>query len=99
MVYFLNYKLFREYFKADENKFISELSDDDIWLGFTDRRTEGTWLSMDDWTPISYANWAPGEPNDWGIREDHAIMKSGGKWNDISGKYKTFCAIPSESFH
>ena len=94
----LNYKLFREYLKADENKYISELINESIWLGLTDRRTEGTWQSIDDWTVISYANWAPGEPNDYGVREDHAVMKPDGQWNDNKGKKKIFCAIPSEFF-
>lgn len=67
-----------------------------MWLGITDRRQEGMWQTIDDWFPVLYANWAPYEPNDYGGREDHAVMRSDGKWNDHSGSHKTFCAVPSK---
>jgi hypothetical protein len=53
------------------------------WIGLNDETTEGTfgWISGE---PVTYTNWAPGEPNDWGGDEDYAIMNwsTPGLWND-----------------
>ena len=74
---------------------MSESIRDYLWLGITDRRQEGTWLAIDDWTEISYANWASVEPNNW-RNEDYAVMRPNGQWNDYSGSEKTICAVPSK---
>ena len=34
------------------------------WLGFNDLTTEGTWV-RETGEPVTYTNWAPGEPNDY----------------------------------
>lgn len=36
-----------------------------VWVGYTDVTTEGTWVTLDG-TPMSYLNWASGEPNNNG---------------------------------
>ncbi len=36
-----------------------------VWVGYTDVVSEGTWLTLDG-TPMSFLNWAPGEPNNNG---------------------------------
>ncbi|MBA4365371.1 MAG: hypothetical protein C0398_05120 [Coprothermobacter sp.] len=36
-------------------------------------------------TPGRYANWAGGEPNNWGTGEDYAHFYSNGTWNDFDG--------------
>ena len=36
-----------------------------VWVGYTDQANEGTWVTLDG-TPMSYLNWAPGEPNNNG---------------------------------
>ena len=36
-----------------------------VWCGYSDQVTEGTWLTLDG-TPMSYLNWASGEPNNNG---------------------------------
>lgn len=43
-----------------------------FWIGFTDRDTEGvfTWASGE---PVSFTNWAPGEPNNAGD-EDFGLL-------------------------
>jgi hypothetical protein len=54
------------------------------WIGLSDEQTEGVfqWLDGD---PLTYSNWAPGEPNSQGEDEDAGeIMVSGGQWNDES---------------
>ena len=55
-----------------------------FWVGFTDRVVESVW----GWTngnPVTYTNWAAGEPNDANHNEDYAVMNwsSSGKWNDL----------------
>jgi Ca2+-binding RTX toxin-like protein len=56
-----------------------------LWIGFTDEASEGTfnWVNGD---PVTYTNWADGEPNDaFGSGEDYAHLNLGepGKWNDL----------------
>lgn len=36
-----------------------------VWVGYTDQVTEGTWTTLDG-TPMTYLNWASGEPNNNG---------------------------------
>jgi hypothetical protein len=53
------------------------------WLGHNDIQSEGSWR----WShgSSSYANWAPGMPDDWSSNEDCAHDNwSGGRWNDAS---------------
>ena len=52
-----------------------------VWLGYTDRTTEGTFVWVDGENP-GYTNWDPGEPNNGGgSNEDYALMYSGnGHW-------------------
>ncbi|QSJ20483.1 hypothetical protein JYQ62_18375 [Nostoc sp. UHCC 0702] len=59
-----------------------------LWIGLTDKQTEGTfkWVSGEPFTPFTYNNWSPGEPNNVGD-EDYVEMYSGGKWNDMPGSF------------
>jgi len=74
---------------ADENAWLHEtaaiLSSREWWSGFNDRDDEGTfsWVSG---APVSYTNWASGEPNDYGRGEDCAPLLSADneRWNDVS---------------
>jgi hypothetical protein len=55
-----------------------------IWIGFSDRTTEGT-FEWSDGTAAKYTNWNAGEPNNSGGTEDYAeMLGSTGKWNDLS---------------
>ncbi len=68
------------------------------WIGFTDATSEGNWI-WDDGSPVTYINWASGEPNNghgWecvsNSEEDCAMLKwSGAAWND----YPCGCGWPS----
>ena len=67
-----------------EQGFLSGTFGANFWIGFTDEALEGTWV----WTsgePVSYTNWAPGEPNNVGD-EDYAVQYWYG-WNDTQGGF------------
>jgi hypothetical protein len=61
----------------------------EIWLGYTDVAFEGTWV-WDTNEPNLYENWAPGEPNDGGSGEDHAVITTSGQWNDVGAGYSAY---------
>lgn len=63
-----------------------------LWIGFTDQTAEGTWVWISG-EPVTYTNWAPGEPNNLG-NEDYAVMNwSGIKWNDLANTYNYYGII------
>lgn len=54
-----------------------------IWIGFNDEQTEGSFVWYDQ-SPITYTNWAPGEPNNTGGNEDCTQIYPDGMWNDLN---------------
>ncbi|NVJ64821.1 MAG: HYR domain-containing protein [Flavobacteriaceae bacterium] len=70
---------------AAENSFISGFIADFMWIGATDRDVEGQWGWITN-EPMTYTNWANGEPNNAGAGEDWAVINWGGvnnpSWND-----------------
>lgn len=54
-----------------------------IWIGYSDAITEGSFVWYDG-SPLSYSNWAPGEPNDAGGAEDCTQIYPNGSWNDLN---------------
>jgi hypothetical protein len=46
------------------------------WLGFTDSVEEGTFIWADGSSNSDYANWASGEPNEWGGERAHGTSLS-----------------------
>ncbi|XP_076015991.1 galactose-specific lectin nattectin-like [Genypterus blacodes] len=56
--------------------------DKKFWAGLSDAVKEGLWL-WSDGSPITYKNWAVGEPNNWGGGEDCVEVYSTGNFNDI----------------
>ncbi|MBC7695723.1 MAG: gliding motility-associated C-terminal domain-containing protein [Burkholderiales bacterium] len=54
-----------------------------IWIGYSDAVSEGSFVWYDG-SPLSYSNWAPGEPNDAGGVEDCTQIYPDGMWNDLN---------------
>lgn len=52
-----------------------------IWIGFNDEAVEGTFVWYDQ-SPVTYTNWAGGEPNNSG-NEDCTQIYPNGQWNDL----------------
>lgn len=38
----------------------------EVWLAGNDLLVEGQWMWADDRTPLTYTNWTPGQPDNWG---------------------------------
>lgn len=53
-----------------------------VWIGFGDSNNEGTFTWYDG-APITYSNWAAGEPNNAGDEDCTQIYPDGG-WNDLN---------------
>ena len=55
---------------------------DVIWIGLNDEAVEGTFVWYDQ-SPVTYTNWASGEPNNNGSGEDCVQIYPDGRWNDL----------------
>jgi hypothetical protein len=82
---------------AAENTFVANFnSSTRIWIGYTDRITEGTykWITNE---PVTYTNWASGEPNNAGDEDWAVINWTGvGTWNDWTFGSSALYAIEFE---
>lgn len=78
---------------AAENEFVRTLSTSTIWIGLNDLASEGNFV----WTngdPVTYTNWAPGEPNNNNNEDIVEMSTTSGLWNDakVSGVVPTYIA-------
>eukprot|EP01050_Picozoa_sp_SAG11_P009183 SAG11_NODE_847_length_6882_cov_3.352204_8_plen_136_part_00 len=82
----------------DDNKDVIRITDDElntqvmellssiggsVLVGGSDSNAEGAW-EFDDGTPMTYFNWAGGEPNSWGDEDCIQMYPENGLWNDRS---------------
>ena len=82
-----------------ENTFLSDFAPtpDGFIIGGNDVASEGTWV-WDSGDPMSFINWASGEPNNAG-GEEHCLEMygagnaKGGLWNDM------VCSVPRGTYY
>ena len=72
---------------ADEEAWLKETfgEDEGFWIGINDAESEGNfeWVSGD---PVTYTNWAPGEPNNYQQNQDYGRINFGAtrQWDDAA---------------
>jgi hypothetical protein len=67
---------------AAEASFLSALGQN--WIGFTDEVTEGVWQWANN-EPVTYTNWAAGQPDNAGNQDYAVINTTGITWTDVNG--------------
>ena len=53
-----------------------------MWIGLTDASEEGSW-SWVSGAPVSFEDWKPGEPNDFGGEDCAQLFSDSWSWNDL----------------
>ena len=76
-------------------QFVQQTGLGELWLGLSDREREGEFVWVDG-SPLSWHDFGPGEPNDWGRGEDCVVMFGwNGNWNDADCRdFKPFACEP-----
>ncbi|KAK7505130.1 hypothetical protein BaRGS_00003700, partial [Batillaria attramentaria] len=70
---------------SGENDFVkNELNGKHAWIGGTDAYAEGSFFWIGSFTPMTFANWRDGEPNNTGGDENCVMFYGDGQWNDGS---------------
>ena len=54
-----------------------------VWLGISDKNSEGDWTLQSTGEGVVYTNWGMNEPNNVGSEEHCAYMGDDGHWNDV----------------
>ncbi|XP_060567719.1 perlucin-like [Ruditapes philippinarum] len=79
--------------KREQNK----ISTGQIWIGGTDLLQEGQWVAPETLEPLSYFNWAPGEPDNLMGQHCLAIFNSADlKWDDNLCEVHNFALCKAE---
>lgn len=63
--------------------FGSQANSSTLWIGYSDKDTEGSFQWASGETTSGYTNWASSEPNNYGGDEDYAQISGDGSWNDL----------------
>ncbi|KAG8523055.1 Mannose-binding protein C, partial [Galemys pyrenaicus] len=66
-----------------ENKAIKNIAKGTAFLGITDEKTEGQFVTLSG-NRQTYQNWDKGEPNNADSGENCVMVRENGKWNDVS---------------
>ncbi|XP_055006256.1 C-type lectin domain family 17, member A-like [Boleophthalmus pectinirostris] len=64
----------------EEQAFVSELTPQSVWIGLTDRETEGVWKWVNG-EAVNTTHWRPNQPDNW-REEDCGEISSYKLWND-----------------
>jgi large repetitive protein len=77
-----------------ENWYIMERIGGNSWLAASDEDSEGSWYwksGPEEGTPLTFSNWAPGEPNNvWGIENYVMLYTGNAEWNDAQNLAGSF---------
>ena len=68
--------------QAEQDWLSSVFGGTNTFIGLNDRTTEGQWQWYSG-EPVSYTNWAAGEPEDKNSKYEDSVILSSGKWKDI----------------
>ncbi|NNF20350.1 MAG: HYR domain-containing protein, partial [Saprospiraceae bacterium] len=67
---------------ATENNFLaSKLTMQSAFIGLSDHVNEG-WFEWVNGDPLTYQNWYPNQPNNYGSGQDYVELLHSGQWND-----------------
>ncbi|XP_055006255.1 asialoglycoprotein receptor 2-like [Boleophthalmus pectinirostris] len=64
----------------EEQAFVSKLTFQNVWIGLTDRETEGVWKWVNG-EAVNTTHWRPNQPDNWG-EEDCGEISFDKLWND-----------------
>jgi len=75
----------------EEDDFLAARLDVTFWIGASDRAQEGRFVGLGG-APLTFTNWASGQPDDFQNREDCvAKQAASGAWNDLPcGSARTY---------
>jgi len=66
---------FRSFFKGQR-------AGDRFWISLTDAGSNGSWYWDSNGSPLSFANWRAGEPNNLGVEQCAEIRANERDWNN-----------------
>ena len=79
--------------QSEQNWLMATFTEPRLWIGFTDKDQEGTWVWSSGET-VTYTNWAPGQPENSFPEEDCAMLFfPDGGWYDLSSQSPTYPGI------
>lgn len=58
------------------------MNGENVWLSASDIRHEGKWIWMTTGAPLLYNNFADGQPDNYGGKENCLELWPNNKWND-----------------
>lgn len=68
-----------------------------VWIGGTDLLQEGIWLAPESLEPLTYFNWAPGEPDNLGGQHCLAIFNNNNlQWDDNLCEVQNYALCKAE---
>ncbi|KAL4222469.1 C-type lectin (CTL) or carbohydrate-recognition domain (CRD) [Mactra antiquata] len=85
-----------------EAKYLSQqvkLYNESYWIALSDASEEGSWQWMISKDPVTYTNWAPGQPDNNVRNENCADIWPNGLWNDgqCFAPHHYICEIQDEN--
>ncbi|CAD7941754.1 unnamed protein product [Amoebophrya sp. A25] len=69
-------------YQAEQISKMVKTSGKSVWVDAADKAIEGNMAYEQPQNTMEYTNWARGQPNNWGGKEDCLVMWKNGHWND-----------------